>query len=147
RWGRFEAPGGAGADSARVGPPGTVAGASRLRKLLAVRVGTGQATEVRAVSYTFAGDEEGHVVVLLGVQADTRADEQECSPRHDAQSRSATHMRPPLDIRSNGAAGVGDEPTRLVDREAALVDREAVEQAVAAGADELCLAAAARAVR
>src|SRR5262249_878223 len=102
RWGRFEAPGGAGADSARVGPPGTVAGASRLRKLLAVRVGTGQATEVRAVSDTFAGDEEGHVVVLLGVQADTRADEQECSPRHDAQSRSATHMRPPLDIRSVG---------------------------------------------
>src|SRR5262249_40687933 len=86
----------AGADSAQVGPPGTVADAGRLRELLAVGVGTDQATEVRAVSDAFAGNEEGRVLVLLGVHGGTRAEEQKRSPRQDAQSRSARHLRPPL---------------------------------------------------
>src|SRR5262245_55496575 len=87
--------------SAQVRMPGLAARTRRLRERLAELVGTGEATEVGALSGAGAGDEEAHIALPAGGPAEPEQGDRD----KNRQTQPTVHFRPPL---STLIDGMGD---------------------------------------
>src|SRR5439155_2108218 len=93
---------------AQISAPGLVAGARRLRELLAFRIRAGKPAEIAALADPGAGHEKGHGR-LLRLRAGAKTQRQQSGRREDGQTYCPVHCDPPSNVQF-GMAGTPCSP-------------------------------------